>query len=133
MSEDVKKQRRFAPFDPATEFATRYPDWILYEQPLPLCDHLICWKLKVVAVDPSTWGDLDWIIAVCLAHIDLGHGSSRDGHDGEPFTRSQLDNAEWLAKLWLDMDIDQVQPAAGPRAPRLRLLTHEPDEDPLTR
>lgn len=104
MSEDVK-QRRLTTFDPATQLADEFPEWILCDYSIPFATEVVCWKSRVAIVDSSRYRDLDWSLSVVLAHLTLNHGDLSEAHDGGPFTHVQQQLAEGLAKLWLDMDL----------------------------
>lgn len=105
--------RDVAPYSPATDMRTRYPEWdIVRVSDMPEdVGEVFLPKRQTILVARSLYDtDTDYTIAHLIAHLDL--------HQiGGPFTHEQEMQAKYLATIRLDRETTRNDPMCQLRLP----------------
>lgn len=68
-------------YNPGTDAATRYPDWVIRHRPLGgVIPEVLCRRRRVILIESvHTWPEKRCSLAHALAHLDLRHAESNAG------------------------------------------------------
>jgi hypothetical protein len=98
----VRSDRHIDPFDPYSDLAAKWPEWTVKLVELGGLDEVIVTSRQLILIDPARGGE-EWAVAHACSHLDLSHHLAGPGGT---FSAAQEADADWLARVRLDVSID---------------------------
>lgn len=144
MADPARGPRTVVNYDPGSDAAARYPDWVIRHRPLRGIPEVMCLERRVILIDEAQgWPAKRSGLAHAIAHLDLGHVvigghlGTRQEQDAEQLAALRLihptalaDAIQWCGQRWTavaeHLTVDE-------RLLHLRLRTMHPNHRHLVR